>query len=161
MEWLFGGIAISVLLGPYDDADLGLVVKSKDIALGLDPGGVLGGGGTIGGFGISVQESTSSEHVEYWPPISMGDPERRRLIYATAKAALEYAEELKEKEVGFYTMGLEVARVASWEVAEEIIRAIHVHSKVSTVIDRVIIVASSPTQLSSLQYALDNISIIL
>ncbi|MGY5877080.1 MAG: hypothetical protein RTU30_15115, partial [Candidatus Thorarchaeota archaeon] len=62
--------------------------------------------------------------------------------------------------IGFFTMGLEVARVPSWEVAEEIVRALKNHSESNSSIERVIVVAGSPTQVSSFQYALENITIV-
>ncbi|GAG71541.1 unnamed protein product, partial [marine sediment metagenome] len=52
------------------------------------------------------------------------------------------------------------SRIPSWEIAEEIIKAINDYSKEETLLDKIMLVASSPTQVSSFQYALNNISII-
>ena len=57
-------------------------------------------------------------------------------------------------------MGLEVSRLPTWEIAEEIIKAINDYSKKESVLDKIVLVASSPTQVSSFQYAITNISVI-
>ena len=139
-------------MGPADDSDMDLVIKTKSISLALDAAGLQN---------ISVQETTEAKDTEFWPTISLSDANRRAIINTTISEALLKAEEKEGKVVGIYTLGLEVARVPSWEVAEEIIKAVHTHSKSSSSLQRIIIVASSPTQLSSFQYVLDNISVIV
>ncbi|MCK5303289.1 MAG: hypothetical protein KAJ96_09125 [Candidatus Thorarchaeota archaeon] len=156
-EWMVGNITVSISLGRADDTALGLVVKAKDIELGTNKGGV---GGAIGAFGITIQEASSSENVEHWPRVSMTDPDRRTTIYDATSKALRTAEGLDVKEVGFFTMGLEVGRIPTWETAEEIVRAVHAHAKNAESVERIALVASSPTQVSSFQYALDNIQTI-
>jgi len=155
-----GSIDVSVTLGRFDDSDLDLVVKSQDIPLGITPGGVIGGGGTVGGFGITIKEATNAENVIHWPAISMDNPDRRNAIYNATVEALNSAEKIEATKIGFFTMGLEVSRIPSWEIAEEIIKAINNYSKEETLLDKIMLVASSPTQVSSFQYALNNISII-
>jgi len=155
-----GSIDVSVTLGRFDDSDLDLVVKSQDIPLGITPGGVIGGGGTVGGFGITIKEATNAENVIHWPAISMDNPDRRNAIYNATVEALNSAEKIEATKIGFFTMGLEVSRIPSWEIAEEIIKAINNYSKEETHLDKIMLVASSPTQVSSFQYALNNISII-
>jgi len=151
MEWLFRDIAVRVELGPYDGRELGLIVQSKEIPLGveLDTGH------------LSAKETTSAEYIEYWPEISMGNPQRRKVIFHAASEALQRAEMLQQTSIGFSTLGLEIARIPTWEIAEEIVRALHLHCKDECDIEKVVIIASTPTQLSSLQYALDNVSIIV
>jgi len=68
MEWLFGGISIQIELGPLDDSEIGLAVKTKNIPLGLEVAGVQN---------ISAQETSSARNVEYWPRIKMSDLDRR------------------------------------------------------------------------------------
>ncbi len=155
-----GGIDVSVILGRFDDSELNLVVKSQDIPLGITPGGVIGGGGTVGGFGITIKEASDAENVIHWPAISMDNPYRREAIYNATIEALNSAEKIEATNIGFFTMGLEVSKLPSWEIAEEIIKAINDYSKEETLLDRIMLVASSPTQVSSFQYALNNISII-
>jgi O-acetyl-ADP-ribose deacetylase (regulator of RNase III) len=155
-----GSIDVSVILGRFDDSDLELVVKSQDIPLGITPGGVIGGGGTVGGFGITIKEASDAENVIHWPAISMDNPDRRDAIYNATIDALNSAEKIEATKIGFFTMGLEVSRIPSWEIAEEIIKAINDYSKEVTLLDKIMLVASSPTQVSSFQYALNNISII-
>ncbi|MFX0108287.1 MAG: hypothetical protein ACFE7R_08390 [Candidatus Hodarchaeota archaeon] len=160
-EWKVKDLNIEVKLGPFDDSKLGLVVKSQRISLGLGPGGGLGGGsGPVGGFGITVQEASDAENVQHWPSVSIKDTNRRHIIYKSTKEALEAAEKEEVNSVGFYTLGLEVSHVPSWEVAEEITRAIAVHSNHAEHVKHIIVVASSAMQVSSFQYALDNVSII-
>ncbi|MHA2425914.1 MAG: hypothetical protein ACXAEF_14075 [Candidatus Thorarchaeota archaeon] len=151
MEWLFRDISVRVEMGPFDDENLGLMVSSRNLPLGLE----------VGGVAITAQEATESENVEYWPSISMGNPQRRTVIFHAASQALQKAELLKQTSVGFSTLGLEVARIPTWEIAEEIVKALHRHCKVECNIEHVVIVAASPTQVSSLQYALDNVQIIV
>jgi hypothetical protein len=145
--WSFGSIKIGVHLGPYDDSDIDLTVKSKSI-------------GTTQGLGFIVQEASSAENTEFWPELELSSENRRERIYDSSKKALENAERLKIGSVGFYTLGLEVARVPSWEVAEEIAKAIYSHSQWASNVQEVIVVSSSPTQVSSFQYAFENIDII-
>ena len=156
-----GDIHIQIILGPCDDSKIGIVVKSEVIPMGLDAGGVLGGGGTIGGFGISVKEATKAENVMHWPGITLQDPNRRTMIFDAARVALEEAERLGSSEIGFFTLGLEVSRIPSWEVAEEIAKAVYMHSQTEHDLKRAILVASSPTQVSSFHYAIDNINVII
>ncbi|MHA1636664.1 MAG: hypothetical protein ACTSUB_01505 [Candidatus Thorarchaeota archaeon] len=151
MEWLFGGISIRIEQGPYDDKNLGLAMQSKDIPFGLASGGV----------GFTATETSSAKNTEYWPPISIRDLDRRQRLFDAACSLLESASRLEEKEIGFFTAGLDVLGVPSWEIAEEIIRALHKCSKEDTCIEKVVIVAGTPTQLSSFQYALDNVSVIV
>ncbi len=151
MEWLFRDISVRVEMGPFDDEGIGLVVKTKNIPMGLE----------IEGVPITVQEASSSENVEYWPAVSLSNPQRRTVIYHAASAALQKAELLSQTYIGFFTLGLEVARVPTWEIAEEIVKALHRHCKEECNIEKVVIIASSPTQVSSLQYALDNVQIIV
>jgi len=155
-----GSIDVSVILGRFDDSDLDLVVKAQDIPLGITPGGVIGGGGTVGGFGITIKEASDAENVIHWPAISMDNPDRRKAIFNATVEALNSAEKIEATKIGFFTMGLEVSRIPSWEIAEEIIKAINDYSKEETLLDKIMLVASSPTQVSSFQYALNNISII-
>jgi hypothetical protein len=159
-EWMIGNISVSISLGRADDADLGLVVKANNIQVGKDGGGGGGAGGISGSFGITIQEATSSENVEHWPRVTMTDPNRRAMIYDATSKALQTAEGLEVKEVGFFTMGLEVERIPTWETAEEIVRAVHAHARNAESVERIALVASSPTQVSSFQYALDNIKTI-
>lgn len=139
--WSLGNFSVIVELGHNDDSDIDLVVKTRDIPLGS----------------VSVKEGSNAEEVQYWPSISMGNPDRRTSIFTAALRALERADSLKAKNVGFFTMGLEVSRIPSWEVAEEIVKAIASHSKTESRLNRVLLVASSPMQVSSFQYALNNI----
>lgn len=155
-----GDIDVSVILGRFDDSDLELVVKSQDIPLGITPSGVIGGSGTAGGFGITIKEASNAENVIHWPAISMDNPDRRNAIYNATIDALNSAERIEATKIGFFTMGLEVSKLPSWEIAEEIVKAISDYSKEETLLDKIMLVASSPTQVSSFQYALNNISII-
>ena len=154
-----GGIGISIVLGRFDDSELDLVVKSQDIPMGITPGGVLSGG-TVGGFGITIKEASEAKNVIHWPSISIQNPDRRTAIYKATKDALDNADEIQASQIGFFTMGLEVSRLPSWEIAEEIVKAIKDHSKKDSQLSRILLVASSPTQVSSFQYAINNISII-
>jgi hypothetical protein len=147
--WSLGNISICVQLGHDDDSDLDLVVKSNHIPLGLNKSG------------ITVKEGSNADEVLHWPGISIKDSERRQTIYDMTKSALERAEKIEAKQIGFFTTGLEVARVPSWEVAEEIVKAVYFHSKNESKLSKVLFIASSPTQVSSFQYALDNIATIL
>lgn len=147
--WSLGNISICVELGHEDDSDIDLVVKTNKIPLGLDKSG------------ITVKEGSNADEVLHWPGITMRDPNRRQAIYEAAKTALETAEKVEAKQIGFFTTGLEVARVPSWEVAEEIIKAVHNHSRNESKLNSVLLVASSPTQVSSFHFALNNIATIL
>jgi hypothetical protein len=147
IAWSFGSIKIGVHLGPYNDSRIELTVKSKSI-------------GSPHALGFTVQEASSSEHIEFWPELTMSSENRREAIYESSKKALENAEKQNISSVGFYTLGFEVSRVPSWEVAEEIAKAIYTHSKWSSRVKEVVVVSSSPTQVSSFQYAFENIDII-
>jgi hypothetical protein len=147
IDWSFGSIKIGVHLGPYDDSKIELTVKSKSI-------------GSTQGLGFTVQEATSSDNIEFWPELTIASENRRQAIYESSKTALENAERQNISSVGFFTLGLEVSRVPSWEVAEEIAKAIYTHSKWSSKVKEVVVVSSSPTQVSSFQYAFENIDII-
>ncbi len=160
MPHYFGNIEIQVVLGKFDDSNLDLVVKSQDIPIGVSPSGVIGGGGTIGGFGITFKEASNADTVLQWPGLSIEDPDRRELIYEASKNALITAEDMKAENVGFFTMGLEVSRIPSWEIAEEIVRAINEYSKEPTNIEKVYLIVSSPTQESSFQFSLNNPTLI-
>jgi len=154
-----GGIGISIVLGSFDDAELDLVVKAQDISLGIPPGGVIGGE-TKGGSSFTIREASNAENIIHWPTISIQDPSRRSAIYNATMNALDNAEQIQAARVGFFTMGLEVSRLPSWEIAEEIVKAINDYSKKESPLDKIMLVASSPTQVSSFQYAINNISII-
>ena len=156
----FGSIDVSVILGRFDDSELDLVVKAQDIPLGIAPGGVTGVGGTVGGFVITIKEASNAENVIHWPAISMDNPDRRDAIYKATMDALNSAAKIEAVKIGFFTMGLEVSRLPTWEIAEEIVKAINDYSKEDALLDKIVLVASSPTQVSSFQYALNNISII-
>lgn len=110
--------------------------------------------------GITIQEATSAEYVEYWPPVSILDQNRRQAIHKAVSSVFSNALNKNAKAIGFFTLGLEVSRIPSWEIAEEIVRVIHIHSKQELPVERILIVAASPTQISSFQYALQNVSII-
>lgn len=144
--WSLGSISICVELGHEDDSDMDLVVKANEIPLGLDKSG------------ITVKEGSNAAEVLHWPGITMRNPNRRQEIYDSAKSALEKAEKVEAKNIGFYTTGLEVGRVPSWEVAEEIVKAVRHHIQNKSNLDRVLLVASSPIQVSSFQYVLNNIA---
>jgi hypothetical protein len=147
IDWSFGSIKIGVFLGPYDDRKIKLTVKSKSI-------------GSAHEMGFAVQEASSSDNIEFWPELTISSENRRQAIYESSKKALENAERQNISSVGFFTLGLEVSRVPSWEVAEEIAKAIYTHSKWSSKVKEVVVVSSSPTQVSSFQYAFENIDII-
>jgi hypothetical protein len=153
-ECLFDSVRIMVRLGPYKDDKLDLALMSSNVLAGMDSGAA------SGGLGIAIQEQPSAERAEYWPVLSMDTPDRREAIYEAVKHTLDTAERTDAERVGIFTLGLEVARVPSWEVAEEISKAVYDYSKVATHAREVVVVTSSPTQVSSFQYALDNISII-
>lgn len=155
-----GEIEIQLVLGKFDDSELDLVVKSQDIPLGLSPSGVIGAGGTVGGFGITIKEASNAEVALQWPGVSIEDPDRRNVIFQATRNVLNSADELNAKSIGLFTMGLEVSRIPSWEIAEEIVRAIYEHSKGDTAINRIIMVASSPIQVSSFQFVLNNLTLI-
>ena len=142
--WFLGNFNVIVKLGHNDDSDLDLVVKAQDISLGS----------------VTVKEGSNAEEVIFWPSIAMGNPDRRTAIFTAALGALEKADDMKAQKVGFFTMGLEVSRIPSWEVAEEIVKAIAGHSKTANSLNSVLLVASSPMQVSSFQYALNNVSIL-
>ncbi len=153
-ERSFDSIRIKVRLGPCKDDKLDLALMSSNLLAGLNVGAA------SAGLGITIQEQPSAEKAEYWPVLSMDTPNRRLAIYEAVKHTLETAERTEAERVGIFTLGLEVARVPSWEVAEEISKAVYDYSKMTTCVREVVVVASSPTQVSSFQYALNNISII-
>lgn len=155
-QWNVNGVTVALEMGHEDDSDLDLALKTENIPLGLTPGGVVGGGGTIGGFGISVRESSQAETVVYWPAVSVQDPDRRNIINKAAREALEEAELQGLKNIGFFTMGFEVSRVPSWEVADALVKAVVNHLKENSSLHTILLVASSPMQLSSLEFALNN-----
>ncbi len=144
--WSLGNLDVIVEMGHVDDSDIDVVVKTKDISP------------RKGGANIIVQEGSDAEEVLYWPVISIASPDRRAAIYTAALNALETAKGLKAEKVGFFTMGLEVSRIPSWEVAEEIVKAIINHSRSENNPSRIFLVASSPIQVSSFQFALNNMS---
>ncbi|MFW9786536.1 MAG: hypothetical protein ACFFE2_00740 [Candidatus Thorarchaeota archaeon] len=145
-NWSLGNLRVSVELGDIDDSSMDLVVKTKDIALGAS---------------IVAKEGSNANEVLYWPGISLKNPDRRSEIFTAALGALETARSLNAQRVGFFTMGFEVSRIPSWEVAEEIVKAIVSHSKTESGPNYVFLVASSPIQVSSFQYALNNISTVV
>lgn len=153
-EWSMNGLLVKLENGPHDDVGMDYVVKSKRIgymplqAVGTFPGKV--------GPAIQVQEMTLAKKVAYWPEVSLKDFGRRTMIYEATKKALDDANGLKAVEVGFFTVGLEVAGVPSWEVAEEIVKAVHEYSVNKGTISTAVLVAGSPIQVSSFQYALNN-----
>jgi hypothetical protein len=148
-NWTLGNLSVNVELGDFDDSNMDLVVKTKDIMLGSR------------GSTITVKEGSSAEEIRYWPGISLSNPDRRDQIYTATMEALEAAKEINAHRVGFYTMGFELSRIPSWEVAEEIVKAIVTHSKTENSLDAVSLVAGSPIQVSSFQFALNNIATIM
>jgi len=156
----FRGIDVSVQLGPCDDSDIGLVVKTQSLPIGAS--GQIATGNISGesGFEISIREATNAEKIRYWPNVSIQNPDRRKIVYQTVRDALKDAELANVSSVGFFTLGLEVSRVPSWEVAEEIVKAVYDHVRFGTTLDKILLVASSPIQVSSFQFALSNIKII-
>ncbi len=143
--WFLGNLNVKVELGHKDDSDIDIVVKARNVGQGRRKSD------------ISIKEGSNAGEVLYWPGISLENPDRRLIIYNTAFEALEIANGRKAQKVGFFTMGLEVSRIPSWEVAEEIVRAIVSHSKAEGNLTNILLVASSPIQQSSFQFALNNI----
>jgi hypothetical protein len=143
-----GNLNIIVEMGQIHDDDVDVVVKPKDIILGTKESN------------ITVREGSKAEEVLYWPGISIKNPDRRAAIYHAALGALETADDLKAQKVGFFTMGFEISRIPSWEVAEEIVKAIVSHSKRRSSLNSILLVANSPIQVSSFQFALNNIATI-
>jgi len=154
------GIDVSVQLGPCDDSDIGLVVKAPNIPVGISGQSIMSSEGVKGGFEISIREAANAEKIRHWPSVSIQNPDRRKIVYQAVKDALNDAEQANVSSVGFFTLALEVSRVPSWEVAEEIVKAVYDHVKKGTTLDKIILVASSPIQVSSFQFALSNIKII-
>jgi hypothetical protein len=153
-EWTFNSVLVKLEIGPYDDSNMDYVVKSKRLGfMPMQTGGIIPG---AVGPAIQVGEMTISKEVAYWPEVSLRDFKRRTMIYEAAKKALDEANRLNATEVGFFTVGLEVAGVPSWEVAEEIVRAVYDNSVNKGTISRAVLVAASPIQVSSFQYALNN-----
>jgi O-acetyl-ADP-ribose deacetylase (regulator of RNase III) len=155
-QYSVGNIGISIILGRFDDSELDLVVKAQDIPLETKSSALK----ALGDFGITIKEASSAENIIHWPKISLSDPNRRSAIYTATMNALFNAENIQATQIGFFTMGLEVSRLPTWEIAEEIVKAINLHSKKDTTLHKIMLVASSPTQVSSFQYAINNISII-
>lgn len=160
MQHNLENIVVQVVLGKFDDSELDLVVKSQDIPLDLSPSGMIGAGGTTGEFEITIKEASNAENILQWPGLSILDTDRREIIYETTKNALLTADDLKAADIGFFTMGLEVSRIPSWEIAEEIVRALNEYSKKLTKIEKVFIVVSTPTQENSFEFALNNPTLI-
>ncbi len=154
------GIEVSVQLGPCDDSDIGLVVKAQSLPVGISSQSIKGSISGNEGFEISIREAANAEKIRHWPDVSIQNPNRRKIVYQAVRDALKEAEQANVSSVGFFTLGLEVSRVPSWEVAEEIVKAVYDHVKIGTGLDRIILVASSPIQVSSFQFALSNIKII-
>ena len=159
-HWEIGGVHITLVTGPYDDSEMDMAVKARDLPVGLDAGGSMGPFGTVGGFGIRVQEASNAKSVEYWPPVTMNDPDRRGAISSAVRSVLEKAEDMGAERIAFYTLALEVGRVPSWEVAEEIVRELYRHAHTTSTLKEVVLVASSPIQASSFNYVLDNVDIL-
>ncbi len=157
---LFGKIKVAITLGRFDDSELDIVVKALDIPLGVPPVGAGIITTSTSGTGITVKEASDAENVIHWPAITLSNPDRRKEIYKAAINALYSAEEIKASRIGFFTMGLEVARLPTWEIAEEIVKAINEFSKRDSQLIQIMLVASSPTQVSSFQFAINNIPII-
>jgi len=157
---LFGNIKVAVILGRFDDSKLDLVVKSQDIPLGMSSVGTGIQDTSIGDVGITIKEASNAENIIHWPTITLSNPNRRKEIYKAAFKALTDAEEIKATQIGFFTMGLEIARLPTWEIAEEIVKAINEFSKRESQLTQIMLVASSPTQVSSFQFAISNIPII-
>jgi O-acetyl-ADP-ribose deacetylase (regulator of RNase III) len=151
---------VSVKLGPYDDSDIGLVVKAQNIPVGISSPNIIGSTDSTDGFGVTIREAVNAGIVRHWPSVSIQDPDRRKVVYQTVVDALIDAELANVSSVGLFTLALEVSRVPSWEVAEEITKAVYDHATKGTTLDKIIIVASSPIQVSSFQFALSNIKII-
>ena len=147
--WFLGNLSVNVEMGKIEDSELDVVVKTKDIAIGSIAGN------------ITIKEGSDAGEIIYWPGIALSNPDRRSEIFTAAREALKTAEGLKAQKVGFFTMGLEVSRIPSWEVAEEIVKAIIDHSKSDCSLSSIMLVASSPIQVSSFQYALNNIASIV
>jgi hypothetical protein len=142
-------------MGQFDEKT-GLAVVSKDLTLASLPPDRR----YSPAYDISMRQDVQADRIEYWPTLSIKDSHRRQVIYDAAEKALLIANEQGLSDVGFYTFGYEVARIPSWEVAEEIVKALHTHAKKEPKIKKAVIVASSPTQYSSLEFALDNGSVI-
>ncbi|MBD3404734.1 MAG: hypothetical protein GF411_01205 [Candidatus Lokiarchaeota archaeon] len=150
-EWDIADISIRLQLGPIDDSAMDLVVKTRNISLGLAPPGT-----PLAAGSISMKEETSAKDCIYWPAIALSDTDRRNRIFKAAEKALERAINTKANDIGFFTMGLEVARIPSWEIAEEIVKAVVAHGKNHSSLLKINLIASTPTQVSSFEFALNN-----
>ena len=157
---LFGNIKVAIILGRFDDSKLDLVVKAQDIPLGVPSIGTGTRTALSGDTGVTVKEASNAENIIHWPTITLSNPNRRKEIYKAVVEALDSAEEINASQIGFFTMGLEIARLPTWEIAEEIVKAINEFSKRDSQVTQIMLVASSPTQVSSFQFAVNNISII-
>jgi len=155
-----GSIGVSIILGRFDDSNLDLVVKAQDIPLGIPPIGSSMKSVSVEGSGITIKEASDAENIIHWPKIALINPNRRKEIFTATINALENAQEIQATQIGFFTMGLEAARLPTWEIAEEIVKAINEFSKRDSHLSKIVLVASSPTQVSSFQFAISNISII-
>ncbi len=151
--WKVGNISVRITLGNPSNEEIDLAVTSEGITLGFDPSDPFGKRTPAK---ISIKEDAPAKHVIHWPQVSVLDENRREIIYNTVKKALESAHKEQMQKIGFYIFSLEVARIPSWEVAEEIVRALQNTSNEHSSVDSVIIVTSSAVQMSSLQFALEN-----
>lgn len=152
-SWSVGNIQVKITLGHESSEEFDLAVASEGITLAFNP---IDPRGKKTSEKISIREKTSAKQIIHWPEISVLDKNRREVIYNTVKKALTSAEQENARLVGLYIFCLEIARIPSWEVAEEIVKAINEKSNQGSNIDSVVIITSSAVQLSSLQFALDN-----
>lgn len=155
-QWIVNGVMVALTMGHEDDSDLELVLKTENTPLGVTPRGVVGRARAIGGFETNIKESSLAESVAYWPRVSMEDPDRRDIINKATTEALEEAERQDLRNIGFFTTGLEVSRVPSWEVADAVVKAVVDHLRNKSGFERILLVANSPMQLSSFEFALNN-----
>lgn len=150
-----GDIQVQAIMGRFDEKT-GLALVSKDLTPSSRPPNRR----YLPVYDVSMRCEVQADVIEYWPTLSITDSDRRQTIYDAAERALLIAQDQELSDVGVYTLGYEVARIPSWEVAEEIVKALHVHAKREPKLKKVVIVASSPTQYSSLEFALENGSVI-
>ncbi|TXT54199.1 MAG: hypothetical protein BAJATHORv1_80006 [Candidatus Thorarchaeota archaeon] len=150
-EWDISDITVRLQLGPVDDSNMDIVVKTRNISLGMAPPGT-----PLEAGSITVEEESFAETCIYWPPIALSDEDRRKRIFEAVDNALAEAVSVDAKDIGLFTMGLEVARIPSWEIAEEIVKAVLAHGKKQSPIHTINLIASTPTQVSSFEFALNN-----
>ncbi len=150
-----GAIQVQAVMGQFDEKT-GLALVSKDLTPASRPPSRR----YLPVYDVSMMREVQADVIEYWPTLSITDSDRRQTIYDAAEKALLIAHNQELSDVGFYTIGYEVARIPSWEVAEEIVKALHIHAKRESKLKKAVIVASSPTQYSSLEFALENGSVI-